>query len=84
VPKPKDEVLEADHEVFVGYESGAVGMFRVYIKSLPPKEPADPEAPTIDVEAVIYIAPQKVTADVDCKHVLAMSPMECSNPKLLN
>jgi len=42
-------VLEADHEVFVGYESGAVGMFRIYIKSLPATEPADPEAPTIDV-----------------------------------
>ena len=83
VPKVKDEVLEADHEVFVGYESGAVGMFRIYLKSLPVKE-GDEEAPTLDVEVVMYIAPQKVTADIDCKHVLAMLPMECSNPKLPN
>ena len=82
--KPKDEVLEADHEVFVGYESGAVGMFRIYIKSLPIQEPADPAAPTIDIEVIMYIAPQKVTADMDCKHVLTMLPMECTNPKKLN
>lgn len=83
-PKQKEEVLEADHEVFIGYESGAVGMFKISLKSLPAKEPADPEAPTIDVEVIIYISPQKVTADIDCKHVLTMLPMECTNPKLVN
>ena len=77
-------MLEADHEVFVGYESGAVGMFRICIKSLPAKDPVDPEAPTIDIEVIMYISPQKVTADMDCKHVLTMLPMECTNPKKLN
>ena len=30
-----EEVLEPDHEVFIGYESGAIGMFRIKLLTLP-------------------------------------------------
>lgn len=75
MPKP-DENQESDHEVFIGYQSGAVGMFKIWIKAIiipedAKKEP-DPADPTIEMCHKIYIAPQKITADVDMKHVLAM------------
>ncbi len=83
--KKKDEYIESDHEVFIGFETGAVGMFRIWLKSLVVPEGADPEThPSIEIELMVYIAPQKITAEMECKHVLAMLPMECSNPKLVN
>lgn len=86
MPKPDDD-KESDHEVFIGYQSGAVGMFKIWIKGIivpeGAKEP-DPDDPTIEMCHKIYIAPQKITADVDMKHVLAMLPLECSNPDKVN
>ena len=59
MPK-QDENQEPDHEVFIGYQSGAVGMFKIWINAIiipeGGKEP-DPEDPTIEMCHKIYIAP---------------------------
>jgi hypothetical protein len=61
-PGNKDEVLESYHEVFIGYESGAIGLFRISLESSPKVEGAPVDDPlamttTFKIQHTLMIAP---------------------------
>ena len=72
-PMPDDLKLKSKeehediHEVFLGYESGAIGMFTVHLSRI--------EGAPIHVEHHVQIAPQRVMADKSTRHVLTMLPI---------
>ena len=72
VPEQEVPVMEDYHEVFLGYESGAIGLVRI---SLSP----DDTAPKI--EHLIMILPRKIVSDFGAKHILALHCIDTSNAK---
>lgn len=57
-----------DPELFIGFESGAVGMFRIFIT------PATKTKP-LKINAVKMFSCQKVIQDIKVKHVLSFSSL---------
>lgn len=61
---------EPDHEILLGYESGAVGLFKIQLDKNAGKG-------KFNIEHTVLISPQNVNiTDVKTKHVLSMLPLE--------
>ena len=71
-PEREVPVMEDYHEVFLGYESGAIGMVRVSLGV----NSAD-DAPKI--ESLILILPRKIISELGAKHILALHSIETRN-----
>tara|TARA_B110000285_G_C14771975_1_gene444410 strand:- start:133 stop:375 length:243 start_codon:yes stop_codon:yes gene_type:complete len=57
---------EYEQEIFIGYESGAIGLFKFIL--------ANSENGGYKIEHTILISPQRIITDLKTKHVLAMYP----------
>lgn len=61
-------LIEDHHEVFLGYESGAFGLMRIWLSK-------DEDTP-YKIEHLVLISPQRVVTDINTKHVLCMLPIK--------
>lgn len=60
--------IENDHEVFIGYESGAVGLIKIWLEAI--------SVTKQQLEFHTLISPQRVVAELKTKHILCMHPVE--------
>ena len=61
---------EPDHEVLLGYESGAIGLFKIALDKKTAKG-------KFNIDFLVLISPQNVNiTDVKTKHVLSLLPLE--------
>lgn len=67
VPEQEVPVMEDYHEVFLGYESGAIGMIRISLAV---------NSPEPKVESLILILPRKIISELGAKHILSLHSIE--------
>ena len=64
-----DPEPEYEQEIFIGYESGAIGMFKFVL--------ADGDGPgQYKIDHHVLISPQRIITDLKTKHVLSMFPFQ--------
>mmetsp|Transcript_2641 Transcript_2641/g.4410 ORF Transcript_2641/g.4410 Transcript_2641/m.4410 type:complete len:185 (+) Transcript_2641:720-1274(+) len=62
----KEIVAEVHHEVFLGYESGAIGLFKLWLS----EGLVNPD--DYKIEHLVLISPHRVITDLKTKHILSM------------
>ena len=63
-----------DPELFIGFESGAVGMFRIFITN-------NKKTKALSIQSVKMFSCQKVIQDIKVRHVLSFSSLHIGNKK---
>ena len=62
----KDAPPDFEQEVFLGFESGAIGLFKLQLD----------ENRNFKIVCTVLISPQRVVTEMKTKHVLALLPFE--------